>query len=97
MTLRPGLPLRLVVESPLGLPLAGVWVRITPEEDDAVEVVGPDARPRRTREDGTLVLLDLPDRAWRVQLSLPGHADAVLHDVRPGPAVHFVTLVPRDR
>lgn len=95
--LAPGLPLRLVVESPLGLPLAGVRVRTTPTEDGAVEIVGPDATPRRTREDGTLVLTDLPDRPYRLRFSLPGYGDAVVHDVRPGPGVHFVTLLPEGR
>ena len=94
LTLAPGRAIRLVVESPLGLPLGGVRVRTTPAEDGAVEVVGPDATPRRTQEDGTLVLADLPDRPWRLRLSLPGYEEAVLHDVRPGPGVHFVTLVP---
>lgn len=96
VTLAPGQPIRLVTETALGLPLGGVRVRTTPEANDAVEVVGPDALPRRTREDGTLVLPDLPDGRWRVQLSVPGYGDVVLHDVRPGPAIHFVTMVPSD-
>ncbi|MHC5012282.1 MAG: carboxypeptidase regulatory-like domain-containing protein [Planctomycetota bacterium] len=94
LVLEEGAVLRLVVESPLGVPLEGVRVVATPEDDGLPDVVPPAARPWRTDERGILVVEDLRRRAYRLRLSRPGHADATLRRVRPGPVVHFATLIP---
>jgi hypothetical protein len=96
LRLQPGYPLRLVVESTLGLPLAGVRVHAASVDDDAMDVVPPDAEPTLTQADGTVVLRDLPERAYRVRFSHPDYEEVLIPRVRPGPGVHFVTMVPRD-
>jgi hypothetical protein len=92
LRLFPGAPLRLVVESPLGAPLEGVHVTPLPLDGGPGDVLPPDALPWRTGADGALVVEDLPLRAYRLHLALPGHAEETLQDVRPGAVTYFATL-----
>jgi hypothetical protein len=94
--LLPGAPLRLVVESPLGAPLAGVHVTASPEDGKPADVLPPEPPAWRTGPDGALLVEDLPLRPYRLHLALPGHADATLRDVRPGLVTYFATLTPLD-
>lgn len=94
LRLAPGGTLRLVVETPIGAPLAGVHVDATPEDEGGADVQPPEPPVWRTRPDGALVIEDLPLRPYRLRLSLPGHVEETLHDVRPGAVVYFATLTP---
>ena len=90
-----GRSLMLVVETPGGLPLEGVRVQADPEEGTGrPDVVPPHAAAVRTTADGVLVLPDLLDRVYRLRLSKPGYVPQVVEGVTPGPALHFLTLVP---
>ena len=93
--LPPGRALRLVAETPLGIPLERVRVRAEPEGDGAPDVVPPHAAPWLTDASGGIVLPDLRDRPYRVVLSHPDAASVRLDGVVPGAAVHFVTMTPR--
>jgi hypothetical protein len=88
-----GGPLRLVVEDPLGLPLAGARVWADPSSPGPADVLPPDASPWRTDARGTLVAGPLSDRPYDVHVALEGHGRVTLRRVTPGEAVHFVTLV----
>lgn len=90
-----GHALRLIVETPGGLPVEDVRVQAEPLDGQAGDVVPPGAAALRTDADGVLVLEGLQDRGYRVRLSRSGYRPQVLEDVRPGDGVHFVTLVPR--
>jgi hypothetical protein len=92
LRLAPGYGLRLVVEDPLGLPLEGVHAVATTEDDGPPDVVPPGAAAWRTDASGVLVATDLPDRPYRIRLSLPGRVDEVIRGVRPGHATYFATL-----
>ncbi len=94
LRLLPGAALRLVVESPLGAPLAGVHVLLTPADDGAPDRRPPQS-PWRTDAQGVLIVEDLPLRPYRVGLALPGHVEETLFDVRPGAVTYFATLVER--
>jgi len=96
LVLSPGRRLRLVVESPDGLPLAGVTVRSVARPDasaGAPDPMDPDGVPWTTDADGVLVVEDLNDREMDLFLSLAGHAEEVLARVRPGATTWFATLV----
>lgn len=95
LRLLPGATLSLVVESPIGAPLAGVHVLIHPADDGPPDRRPPDLAPWRTDARGVLRVDDLPLRAYRLQLALPGHVDETLFDVRPGAVIYFATLVER--
>ncbi len=88
-----GLPLRLVVEDPGGLPLQGA--RVLVERQGGLRwVADPDALPARTDENGGLVLPDLPAGAYEVVLTLAGYRASRADGLEPGDAVHFLTLAP---
>lgn len=93
--LAPGRPLRLVTETPLGIPLERVRVRAEPTGSGAPDVVPPHASPWLTGPSGGLVLPDLRERPYRVILSHPDATTVRLENVTPGAAVHFVTMSPR--
>lgn len=97
LRLFPGAALRLVVESATGAPLEGVSVVLSPADDGPPDVRPPEAAPGRTDREGLLVVEDLPARAYRARLTLPGHGDEVLHDLRPGAVTYFATLLPTPR
>jgi len=97
LRLDPGAPLRLIVETPLGLPVVDAHVRAEPAEGGAPDVVPPHPRPWHTDADGTLVLHDLRIRPYRVEVRRPGYEKVVLLGVMPGEGIHFVTLQPTAR
>ncbi len=90
-----GRPIRIVAETPLGIPLARVRVRAEPEGTGVPTVVAPHASPWLTDASGALVLPDLRVRPYRLMLSHPDARPVHLERVVPGGAVHFVTLSPR--
>jgi hypothetical protein len=92
--LEAGAALRLVVHDPLGAPLAGVRVTALAEEGAAPDAQPPEGRRWTTDASGALLLDDLAVRAYRLRLSLAGHADEELHGVLPGAVTHLATLVP---
>ena len=97
LALERGAPLRLVVEDPWGVPLAGVRVHSQPraEADAGVPAASPpDEKPWVTNDDGILLVPEAPDRPLDLHLSKPGFRDEVVPRVRPGPATWFATLVP---
>ncbi len=94
ITLERAVRLALVVESPLGLPLEGVEVEVTPTDDGAPLVAPPDATDHRTDARGRIELEQLPNREYRVRLSRPGYQTETLHKIRGGAVTYFTTLVP---
>lgn len=100
LTLAPGRRLRLVVEGPEGLPIAGVSVRSVARADasaGAPDPMDPDGLPWTTDADGVLVVEDLPDREVDLYLGHAGYQEEVLARVRPGATTWFATLVRSER
>ncbi len=96
LVLAPGKRLRLVVEDPEGLPLAGVAVRAVARADAAAgtpDPMDPEGRPWTTDADGILFVEDLPDREVDLYLGLAGYQEEVVARVRPGATTWFATLV----
>jgi len=86
--------LDLRVESPLGLPLEGVRVEVTPTDDEDPLVAPPHEVDDRTDAKGAFALDHLPDRVYRIRLSKPGYQTETLYRIRLGAVTYFTTLVP---
>ncbi|MFM8980891.1 MAG: hypothetical protein ACKOSS_10595 [Planctomycetia bacterium] len=93
LRLLPGAPLRLQVASPFGVPLAGVRVTAVPTDEGPAPVEPPGAPEWVTDAAGRLLMPDLPLRAWRLRLELPGWQAETLDAITPGPIWYFATLV----
>ncbi len=96
LVLSPGHRLRLVVEDPDGLPLAGVAVRSVARADTAAgapDPMDPDGLPWTTDADGVLRVEDLPDREVDLYLGRAGYGEEIVARVRPGATTWFATLV----
>lgn len=94
-------PLRLVVEDAFGVPIEGAVVELSATRGEPL-VLPPDARDLRTDARGIagppvgggIADVELPDRIYEARISAPGYAPQTVRGLRPGGALHFVTLLP---
>ncbi|MDA1194013.1 MAG: hypothetical protein O2894_02410 [Planctomycetota bacterium] len=92
LELERGWPLRLVVSDAYGVPLEHADVEVTVTEGEPA-TVQPARSEIRTDAQGQVAVQDLPDRIYEVRIQREGYTPARLRGLRPGAAVHFVTLL----
>lgn len=95
-------PLMVVVEDAFGVAIEGATIELTVVDGGEPLVVSPTAYGLVTDARGRAGLpnesgisgSELPDRVYEARISAPGYGPQVIRRLRPGGALHFVTLLP---
>ena len=94
-------PLMFVVEDPFGVPIQGATIELTRTDGDEPLVLPPSAFGLRTDKRGRAGLPtqsgisgnEIPAGTYEARVAAPGYAPQTIRGLRPGGALHFVTLL----